>query len=80
MAARIEGAPLMSSAAVATAYKVHRQSVMRWTRAGKLHPIRLPSGQYRFFRAEVEALMNGKPLTPEQLDQLRDQLISEATS
>ncbi len=81
MAARIEGHPLMTGAEVATAFQVDLQTVGRWRRSGRLATTGSPGGKsHRFFRAEVEALLNGEPLTARQLQELRDQLAREATS
>lgn len=36
------------------------RTVYRWEKAGRLHPVRLPTGQRRFPASEVEALLHGE--------------------
>ena len=36
------------------------RSVYRWEKAGRLHPVRLPTGQRRFSASEVDALLHAK--------------------
>ena len=79
MAKRIEGHPLMTSAEVAEAFQVDIGTVGRWRRDGKLASAGVPGSKtMRFFRAEVEALLNGTPLTPEQLAAVRDEALGGA--
>ena len=48
----------MTSAEVASLYRVDRRTVYRWVRAGKLHPTR--AGRSNLFdREEVEAFVSG---------------------
>ena len=77
MAARTEGAPLMTTMEVADALQVNRQTVGRWRRRGKLASTggaRTP----RFFRAEIEAILNGHPLTAKQIAAVREQVLGGA--
>lgn len=75
---------LMTPAEVARAYNVRLITVARWRRAGILHPVSVARGTsgcfFRYFRAEVEALMKGTPLTAAQLKQLRQLLAKEGWS
>jgi predicted site-specific integrase-resolvase len=65
---------MMTLAEVAAAFRVTDHTVGRWTAAGKLRSFRTPGvtghGHHRYFRAEVDAVIAGKPLTSEQLDAL----------
>lgn len=65
---------VMTPAEVAAAFGVDTASVKRYAQAGTLRSFRTPGltghGHHRFYRAEVEALIAGKPLTSEQLDAL----------
>jgi hypothetical protein len=45
-----------------------------------LDSIRLPSGVRRYFRAQVEALLRGETLTPEQVRAMRDELAARRAS
>lgn len=47
---------LLTSAEVATAYRVTTTTVRRWVAAGELEAIRLPGGRLRFRRADVERI------------------------
>ena len=60
--------PLMTTDEVAGALRADSETVRRWRRAGKLTAIARPNGRsFLFLRAEVEGLLNGTPLTPEQV-------------
>lgn len=48
---------LIRPAEAATLLSVHPQTLRAWDRQGKLKPIRLPSGQRRYRKADVDALM-----------------------
>lgn len=65
---------LMTATEVAAAFKTDPKSVIRWAKAGTLRWFKTPgtggSGHHRFYRAEVEALIAGKPLTAAELDAL----------
>lgn len=72
----MSGHPLMTSAEVAEALRANRETVRRWRRTGKLTAIPIPSGHiWLYLRAEVEAILNGQPLTPEQLAAAREQAL-----
>jgi excisionase family DNA binding protein len=64
---------LMTSAQVAKAFGVDVKSVPRWAKAGKIRSFRTPGGHRRYLRGEVQALMDGTPLTAEQYAALREQ-------
>lgn len=52
----------MRTAQVARLLDVNRTTVTRWVRLGLLPAIRLPSGQLRYRRSDVEKLLQqGKP-------------------
>ena len=74
MTRRIEGPEKLSPGEVARMFGVDPKTVVRWAQIGKLRSTRTlgitGAGHRRFYRAEVEALMNGTPLTPGQLDAL----------
>ena len=70
--------PLMTATEVAELFGVHVVTVARWRTTGKLASINLSGKTNRFFRAEVEAILNGKPLTPGELAAAREQAISGA--
>jgi hypothetical protein len=70
--------PLMPPAEVADAFGVDSRTVARWEDTGELDSVRLPSGIRRYFRAQVEALLRGEALTPEQVRALREELADRA--
>ncbi len=59
--------PLMTSAEVATVFRVDLRTVRDWADGEVLECLRLPGGHRRYFRAQVEALARGEKLTPEQM-------------
>lgn len=66
--------PLMLSEEVADTFGVDQRTVATWGRKGRLTSIRTPGsprGHRRYFRAEIEAILAGEPLTPEQITDLR---------
>jgi hypothetical protein len=71
--------PLVTPGEVADAFKVDPRAVLRWEAAGELDSVRLPSGFRRYFRAQVETLLRGEQLTPEQIRALREELASPRT-
>jgi hypothetical protein len=68
--------PLMTPGEVADAFGVDPRTVMRWEAAGELDSVRLPSGVRRYFRAQVEAIKRGRPLTPAQVRAVRERAAS----
>ena len=71
--------PLMTTAELCALFRVTPQSVARRRVAGKLTVITMPCTRTpRYLRAEVEALVRGKPLTPEQIAELRATLLDSA--
>lgn len=55
-AASLPAEELLTTAEVATLFRVDRQTVRRWALADKLTDIRTPGGRRRFRVAEVRAL------------------------
>ncbi len=49
----------MTTAQVARALAVSRQTIARWVRDNRIKAMRLPSGLIRIARAEVERIKNG---------------------
>ena len=68
----MSGPDLMTPREVSAALGLDPQTIARYARAGKLACVR-PGAHRRYFRAEVEAIRRGQPLTPEQVGALRDQ-------
>jgi len=50
---------MLTAQQVADRLAVHVESVRRWTRAGELSAVRLPSGRYRYRAEDVEAMVTG---------------------
>jgi excisionase family DNA binding protein len=48
---------MLTTAEVADLLSVDRHTVTRWIRLGQLRAVRLPSGQFRIRRADVEKLL-----------------------
>ena len=61
---RVRG--LMSSEELAVLFAVTSETVRRWTREGRLHPLRTPKGRVRYRRAEVMPLLKIKGGSPSQ--------------
>lgn len=40
---------------------VHPSTLARWVGEGKLHPVVLPSGRFRYRLAEIQAILEGTP-------------------
>ena len=71
--------PLMTSAEVAAAFRVRTGAVHRYAVTGQLASIRVgPGGDHRYWRAQVSAILAGKPFTAEQLEQAREQALEDA--
>jgi excisionase family DNA binding protein len=51
---------LLRPAEVAHALHVDPKTVNRWANTGKLHAIRTPGGQRRFFKSDIDAILSGK--------------------
>ena len=49
--------PLLTASDVAEALGVTDETVRQWAKSGKLRYVRLPSGQRRFQRSDVEAIL-----------------------
>ena len=50
---------LLTPAQIHALWKVDPKTVWAWANAGKLTAVRTPGGTRRYYRAEVEALLNG---------------------
>jgi excisionase family DNA binding protein len=48
---------LLTTAEAARMLRVSQKTIGRWVRLGQLPAVRLPSGQFRIKRAEVERLL-----------------------
>jgi excisionase family DNA binding protein len=55
----LAAAESMTTAEVAEAFRVDRNTVLRWAKAGSLPSARTPGGHRRYRRADVLAYMNG---------------------
>jgi excisionase family DNA binding protein len=53
---------LLSAAEVADILEVSGETVRRWVASGRIRHIRLPSGQVRFERADIDAIR--QPVEP----------------
>jgi excisionase family DNA binding protein len=51
---------MLSTGQVAERLGMTVRTVYRWEKAGRLHPVRLPTGQRRFPASEVDALLHAK--------------------
>jgi predicted site-specific integrase-resolvase len=63
--------PLMVPEEVAAVFRVDPKTVSRWGRVGRLATFRTPGGRRRYYRDQVDAIVAGQPLTPEQVTALR---------
>jgi excisionase family DNA binding protein len=61
---------LMTPRETSQAFRVDPSTITRWARTGRLRSFRTPGGDHRFYRAQVEAMIAGQPLTEAQLDAL----------
>jgi len=66
MAGEVLGPELLTPGEVAGLFRVDPRTVTRWEKQGKLQAIKTPGGTRRFFRAEIDALLAGQPLTDAQ--------------
>lgn len=58
-----EPEPLLTTAEVATMFRVDPKTVTRWSKAGRIASLRTPGGHRRYREADVQALLRGE--TPE---------------
>lgn len=65
--------PLLTPAEVAFLFRADIKTVTRWAKNGKLASVRTPGGHRRYFRAQVDALLRGEPLTAQQVTALQAQ-------
>jgi excisionase family DNA binding protein len=56
-----EPEPLLTTAEVATRFRVDSKTVTRWANAGKLESVRTLGGHRRFYASQVRALLAGVP-------------------
>lgn len=70
MKREVTGPDLLTPAEVADMWRVDPRTVTRWEKQGKLRAVKTPGGTRRFYRAEVNALLAGEPLTEAELDAL----------
>lgn len=49
---------LMTPGEVADAFRVDPKTVSRWAAAGKIRSLKTPGGHHRFYRNEIELLLN----------------------
>lgn len=56
----------------ADAMRVDPKTVDRWRLAGRVASVPLPNGHWRYFQAELDALVRGERLTPAQLQRVRN--------
>ena len=57
----LPGDEFLTTAEVARALRVDRNTVLRWAKAGTLDSRRTPGGHRRYRRADVLAYLNGDP-------------------
>jgi excisionase family DNA binding protein len=67
MRRKINAPALLLPTEVARLFRVDARTVAKWGAQGRLRSIKTLGGHRRFYRAEVEALLAGKPLTAQQL-------------
>lgn len=65
---------LLTPAEVAAMWRVDVKTVAKWVKAGKITAIRTPGNHRRFFAAEVNALLSGKPLTAAEVRALKERV------
>ena len=71
--------PLMTSAEVAAALKVRTGAVNRYATTGQLASFQVGErGSHRFWRAQIGAILAGRPFTAAQLEQAREQALDDA--
>lgn len=52
---------LIGAEAAAHLLGIHSRTLRRWAREGRIPAVRLPSGRYKFWRADIEALLTPMP-------------------
>lgn len=70
MSRKIQAPELLTPEEVSRLFRVDPRTVARWAKQRKLRAIRTLGGHRRFFAAEVNALLNGAPLTDAELARL----------
>lgn len=55
---------LMSAKDVAALFHVHRTTLYRWAKAGRITTTLTPGGHHRYHRADIEALLATLTTTP----------------
>jgi MerR family regulatory protein len=69
---------LMQPGQVAKVFDVDVKTVTKWALRGKLHPAPTPGGHRRYYLGEVRAVLAGKTLSVQKLEELRQQALREA--
>ena len=54
---------LLNASQVAKKLNVRMETVKRWTRAGKIDYIQLPSGRYKYHESKINEIIGGKKYT-----------------
>gem|GEM_PF-1631126 len=52
--------PYLTAEQVAERFDITAETARAWARSGKVQAIRLPGGQYRFRREDIEAIERGE--------------------
>lgn len=55
-----QGNALMTPGEVASLLRVDPKTVTRWAKNGRIPSARTPGGHRRFYRADIEKIMNGE--------------------
>lgn len=53
---------LLTTGQVAELLNVGPRTVLRWSKRGQLRTVLMPSGQRRFLKSDVEAILGGVPV------------------
>ena len=65
------GPELMTPQQVGREFMVDPRTVNRWRHTGKLMFIETPTGHHRYFRIQVNAMLQGRDLTPAEAEAIR---------
>jgi excisionase family DNA binding protein len=55
-----QDSPYLTAEQVAERFEITAETARAWARAGKVSAIKLPGGQYRFRREDIEAIERGE--------------------
>lgn len=61
MSNRLDAPEVMTRDEVAAVFGVHPSTVTRWMQRGLLRRLRIPSGQHRYRREDIEQFLNTHP-------------------